>query len=181
MKLVKLEEGVFEIDAFLPVEECDSLIALSEAIGFKQADVQTLSGRQLLTNIRNNERVDYLSNTLAKVYWQKIAELNLPICEGKNAIGISSNFRFYKYQLGQKFSMHRDGRQSIGENETLYTLLVYLNEDCIGGETFFREGNLKVLLKKGLAIIFEHSLWHQGVDVKSGVKYVLRSDIVYGE
>lgn len=57
--------------------------------------------------------------------------------------------------------------------------LIYLNEGCLGGETLFRQGNLKVSPKMGSAILFEHQLWHQGAEVESGVKFVLRSDVVY--
>ncbi|GGX22516.1 prolyl hydroxylase family protein [Undibacterium macrobrachii] len=180
MKLVKLEENVFEIPAFLTDEECDSLIQLSESIGFNAADVQTTSGRQYYTHIRNNERADYQSSSLAETYWKLLCRFELPNHENRNANGLSPHFRFYKYLPGQKFNMHKDGRQRIGGNETMYTFLVYLNEDYIGGETLFRNGNLKVSPKKGSAIIFEHQLWHQGVEVESGMKYVLRSDVVYG-
>lgn len=179
MNLVKLEENVFEVESFLSSEECDSLVELSESIGFKSADVQTKSGRQLLASIRNNERVDYQSDELAETYWRRLEKLGLPCYEGKNAIALSPYFRFYKYLPGQKFNMHKDGRQRVGANETLYTFLVYLNEGCIGGETLFRQGNLKVSPKKGAAVIFEHHLWHQGVEVESGVKFVVRSDLVY--
>jgi hypothetical protein len=179
MNLVKLEENVFEICSFLSVEECDLLIEFSESIGFKEADVQTKAGRQLLTIIRNNERVDHHSNEYAELYWQRLSKLKLPFYEGKSPIGLSPYFRFYKYLPGQKFNMHKDSRQSVGGNETLFTFLTYLNEGCLGGETLFRQGNLKVSPKKGSAIIFEHHLWHQGVEVESGVKFVLRSDIVY--
>lgn len=179
MNLVKLEENVFAISSFLSAKECDLLIELSESIGFKEADVQTKAGRQLLTFIRNNERVDYQSNEHAEQYWQRLSTLKLPSFEGKSPIGLSPYFRFYKYLPGQKFNMHKDGRQSVDGNETLFTFLIYLNEGCLGGETLFRQGNLKISPKKGSAIIFEHHLWHQGVEVESGVKYVLRTDIVY--
>jgi prolyl 4-hydroxylase len=179
MNLVKLEENIFEISAFLSFEECDLLIELSESIGFKEADVETKAGRQLLTNIRNNERVDYQSSVHAELYWQRLSNLQLPSFEGKSPIGLSPYFRFYKYQPGQKFNMHKDGRQNVCGNETLFTFLIYLNDGCHGGETLFRQGNLKVSPKKGSAIVFEHHLWHQGVEVESGVKFVLRSDIVY--
>jgi hypothetical protein len=75
--------------------------------------------------------------------------------------------------------MHKDGRQTVGGNETLFTFLIYLNEGCVGGDTIFRQGNLNVTPKVGTAIIFEHHLWHQGVEVESGLKFVLRSDIIY--
>jgi hypothetical protein len=31
-----------------------------------------------------------------------------------------------------------------------------------------------------MALIFRHELFHEGAEVKSGKKYVLRSDVMYG-
>ena len=87
-----------------------------------------------------------------------MSSFQLPIYEQKIAVGISPYFRFYKYQPGQLFNMHKDGRQLVGKNETLFTFLIYLNAGCVGGETLFREGNLKICPKKGTAIFFEHIL-----------------------
>ena len=97
----------------------------------------------------------------------------------KVQLGCRHILDFTNTNRGQKFNMHKDGRQNVCGNETLFTFLIYLNDGCHGGETLFRQGNLKVSPKKGSAIVFEHHLWHQGVEVESGVKFVLRSDIVY--
>ena len=102
MNLVKLEQNIFEISSFLSNEECDLLIELSESIGFKEADVQTKTGREMMTSIRNNERVDYRSDEYADLYWRRLSTLSLPSFEGKQAVGLSPNFRFYKYQPGQE-------------------------------------------------------------------------------
>jgi prolyl 4-hydroxylase len=153
MILEKLKDNVYEINSFLSSTECDDLINLSESLGYKKADVQTKSGRQLLTTVRNNERVDYYSEEFSCEYWKRSSSFQLPIYEQKSAVGISPYFRFYKYQPGQRFNMHKDGRQLVGKNETLFTFLI-----CVGRETLFREGNLKICHKKGTAIFFEHYL-----------------------
>jgi len=129
--------------------------------------------------IRNNERVDFESAELAKQWWIKLSDSNLPVINGMNAIGISSRFRFYKYTPGQKFNMHKDGRQTIEDKTTLLTLLVYLNDGYSGGSTKFRQDDIEVLPSVGKALIFDHHLWHQGVEVQTGVKYVLRTDIIF--
>ena len=48
-------EHVFVIDGFLSAEECERLIARSEAIGYEAASV----GDVLIPQIRNNARVDF--------------------------------------------------------------------------------------------------------------------------
>ena len=57
------------------------------------------------------------------------------------------------------------------------TLMVYLNDIFEGGETVFNETTIKP--QKGMALIFHHTLVHEGAAVTTGRKYVLRSDVMY--
>jgi prolyl 4-hydroxylase len=68
------------------------------------------------------------------------------------------------------------------------SVLIYLNDDYEGGHTNFLDGNNKqgptkiafsVQPVTGTAIIFEHHLLHEGEILKKGVKYILRTDIMY--
>jgi len=170
---------IFELDDFLSINECLTFIEQSEAEGFTSADVQLEGARSLLSDIRNNERLNYFSEELAVKFWKRLSETDFPEILCKKAIGISPYFRFYKYYAGQKFNMHKDGRQSIGNNKTLCTLLIYLNHNYLGGNTEFRTNNLIIRPKIGSALCFEHHEWHKGCTVDEGVKYVLRTDVVY--
>ncbi|MBH0056370.1 2OG-Fe(II) oxygenase [Pseudoalteromonas sp. SWXJZ94C] len=105
--------------------------------------------------------------------------MEFPTFSDTKAIELSPHFRFYKYFRGHKFNMHKDGKQKIKENETRLTLLIYLNDDYTGGDTLFRTDNISINPVTGTALCFEHHEWHKGSVVTSGVKYVLRTDIVY--
>lgn len=175
----QLSHHIFEIDHFLTNEECQAFIAFSEDQGYQSADVQVFNSRQHLSNIRNNDRVNLHDENLAEQWWEKLSAFDLPTVDGREAVFLSPHFRFYKYSPGQKFNMHKDGRQSISGHETLFTLLVYLNEGYEGGETKFRQDGIEIKAKTGSALIFEHHLWHQGCQLTSGNKYVLRTDIAY--
>ncbi len=75
--------------------------------------------------------------------------------------------------------MHIDGsyRRNL-EEQSFYSFLIYLNDDFEGGETAFRNiGTVKP--KKGTALVFRHRLRHEGKELISGVKYVLRTDVMY--
>ena len=88
-------------------------------------------------------------------------------------------FRFYRYAPGQKFGWHADGpyRRDNGEI-SLLTFMIYLNEGYRGGETRFEW--TKVEGKAGMALVFEHGLIHEGAELTAGLKYVLRSDVMFG-
>lgn len=179
MRLNKRSQSIYTIDSFVSAYKCDLFIQLAEQQGFKPADVDLGSSRKVLTNIRNNERVDHYSESLAREWWSKLEEFELPQIDDLRSVGLSPYFRFYKYQPGQKFNMHKDGRQSIGSDITRFSLLVYLNEGYSGGETQFRQEDLMIKPITGMALLFEHDLWHQGVEITKGIKYVLRTDVVY--
>ncbi|MCF6441823.1 2OG-Fe(II) oxygenase [Pseudoalteromonas luteoviolacea] len=179
MQLCRLDENIFTVHAFLSERECRELIVQSELSGYRNADVQVGVSRSYLSNIRNNHRVNWISESLAEQLWKKLSHMTMPNIEGKRAIGLSPHFRFYRYTPGQKFNMHKDGRQSVSGGVTMMTLLVYLNDDYEGGCTQFRQSNLEVHAAIGKSLIFEHHLWHKGNEVLTGVKYVLRTDIVY--
>ena len=55
--------------------------------------------------------------------------------------------------------------------------MIYLNDNYVGGETTFNE--ISILPKQGKALIFQHDLEHEGSSVIQGIKYVLRTDIMY--
>ena len=68
-------------------------------------------------------------------------------------------------------------RRDNGEESQL-TFMIYLNKGYRGGTTRFEE--IEVTGGLGMALVFEHGLFHEGAEVLEGVKYVLRSDVMYG-
>jgi len=57
--------------------------------------------------------------------------------------------------------------------------MVYLNEDFTGGTTAFHDFGVEATPRTGAALLFQHQLLHEGCVVRSGIKYVLRSDVMY--
>ena len=59
--------------------------------------------------------------------------------------------------------------------------MVYLNGDFEGGETTFEISRdpVRVVPRTGMALVFYHRLLHEGAEVLTGRKYVLRSDVMY--
>jgi hypothetical protein len=45
--------------------------------------------------------------------------------------------------------------------------------------TRFHDYEIDVVPRTGMALLFQHRVWHEGCEVTSGVKYVLRSDVMY--
>jgi len=180
MQFESITDSIFEIKNFLSPEECAELISNSERLGFAEAGVSTSTGAQMMKGIRNNYRLEYGNPVLAEQLWQR-ARPWLPVeLDGATAIGLYDLFRFYRYDVGERFNKHKDG--SIRLNESVvsrWTFLLYLNDGFEGGETEF-EG-LTVVPQLGNALCFRHELRHKGCPVLQGRKYVLRTDVLYQE
>ena len=85
-----------------------------------------------------------------------------------------------RYTKGQEFKVHFDTLYTSDLNSRFHTLLLYLNDDFSGGETFFPEVDMKIRPKTGRLLHFinkkqtgERILYsaHAGLPVENGVKY----------
>lgn len=178
MEVTQLNDKIFTISDVLSLEECQHYIDYTEQVGYAPAPVTTSRGPKMMPDFRNNERVMYDDVALANILWQRIQNYVPANLRTLKAVGLNERFRFYKYLPGQEFKEHMDGRFQRNKQEaSLLTLLVYLNGDCKGGETKFRD--ITVAPQPGLALIFRHKVLHAGTPVIEGVKYVLRSDVMY--
>lgn len=172
------------IEGLLSADECRGWIDLAEQLGFYDAPINLGGGVEARRpDIRNNQRTLIDDAERAAALWQRTEPL-LPehiLRSGREtATGFNERLRFYRYQPGQRFALHRDGyyRRPDGSETSRMSFLIYLNEGFEGGETDLLELGV-VTPKTGLALCFRHSYLHEGRAVRSGVKYVLRTDIMY--
>ncbi|RFS19664.1 oxidoreductase, 2OG-Fe(II) oxygenase [Chitinophaga silvatica] len=178
--LTTVSPEIFIINNFLTREECATLIEKSEAVGYEEAKIQMGDGTQrLVKSVRNNERVFSTDLQLA----QDLAERVLPFAPKGHGncqpIGLNELFRFYRYKPGQRFRMHPDNAYVRNVHEaSQYTFLIYLNDGYTGGETIFATGEV-IRPSTGMALMFYHPLRHEGAMLTEGVKYVIRTDIMY--
>jgi predicted 2-oxoglutarate/Fe(II)-dependent dioxygenase YbiX len=177
MRITHHSDRAFSVQAMLSPAECRQLIDLAEAHGFAPAGVRTTQGPTPMPLVRNNERVLVEDAAWVASVWHRLDAVALPSSDGQAACGLPKDLRFYRYVAGQRFKMHKDGPWTEDGLTSQLTLLVYLNDGFTGGDTVFRD--FRVAPKQGDALLFVHDTWHEGAAVESGVKYVLRSDVLY--
>lgn len=178
MKVVHHTSAIWTIEGFLTATECRELIKVSEAIGYQEAEVSLPGGAKMMKGLRNNYRLLYQDVDLAEHYWHKLKGCCPQAIEASVAVGLNEQFRFYKYALNQQFKRHIDGRfKRNEEEESRITFMIYLNEDFTGGQTAFDQ--VSITPKTGTALCFIHEQKHEGRPVENGIKYVLRSDVLY--
>jgi hypothetical protein len=85
-----------------------------------------------------------------------------------------------RYLPGNHFGPHTDTpfRDQNG-NVTKLSLVLYLNDDYSGGETSFPGIPLDVKPEVGKILLFAPDLLHLSKAILSGVKYIIRSEILY--
>ena len=180
---------ILTIDDFLSKTICDALVLKTEDLNYKKAPI-TIDGSkgifEMNSEIRNNTRVIVDEDFLAFSLFQQIKKY-LPSTY-KNIwqlTKLNPRFRYYRYGVDQKFSPHIDGKyRESNICESKLTLLVYLSEDFTGGETTFfgkdeTDLRFKITPKIGQVLVFDHHQLHAGETVTSGIKYVLRTDVMY--
>jgi hypothetical protein len=108
-------------------------------------------------------------------------------------VKVNERMRFLRYGPGNYFKSHHDGTYETpsGDLRSFYTLHLYLNDsvanggDVQGGATTFHGAagmshRLDVDPKMGRVLIFQHAhLLHCGDEVQQGIKYTMRSDLMY--
>ncbi len=163
-------------------EECRRLIDRIEATGPTPAPITTHHGFVMRPEVRNNTRVMFDDATLSARLFAAVAATLPKELNGRVPAGANERLRCYRYEPGQYFAPHRDGRFRRDAREASeLTLMVYLNDGFEGGTTRFLLEGVDVAPRAGMALLFHHHLLHEGAVVTAGVKYALRSDVMYRE
>jgi hypothetical protein len=181
---VGVRQDIFLVRDFLTRKECSDFIELSENAGYEGAKIATAAGHVVAKDIRNNDRLIWSDDRLARQWWDRAGAFFPPSFGRWQAIGFNERFRFYRYEPGQKFAQHVDlsFERSSGEISWM-TFMVYLNANYTGGNTKFDLSNepnpVVVTPEQGTALAFMHDRLHEGEELITGVKYVLRTDVMY--
>ena len=171
---------VWTIPDVMSAAECADEITRIEQLGPAAAPISTPRGFEMRPDVRNNERVMFDDVPLAERLFARIRDALPPVLCGMRAASANERFRCYRYSPGQQFAAHYDGAYVRNAQErSLLTLIVYLNDDFDGGRTAFLDFGLEAIPKAGTALVFQHLLLHEGCTVHAGVKYAMRSDVMY--
>ncbi|KFK26798.1 hypothetical protein AALP_AA8G294900 [Arabis alpina] len=195
---------LFTVENCLTADESKGFIQIAESLGFTH---QGSRGPAYGEAYRDNHRISVNDPVLADTIWQSgLSNLFSDFkIRRKVAVGLNPNLRFYRYSAGQHFGRHIDESVDLEDGKrTYYTLLIYLSgsntksnskskkndsssaEHLVGGETVFYGSRNSIVAEvapmEGMALFHIHGekcMLHEGRNVSKGVKYVLRSDVVF--
>ena len=202
--------GAFQLLDVLSNDECARLITLTESLGYL-ADAAV----SLPRSIRHNHNATWVADDVSTdIIWQRCRAQfrSSDDFDGKQALGINSRFRFYRYGEGDYFAAHSDGSwpgsrvidgeliaNAFDDRWSQLTFLLFLSEYYLGGATQFYvdaqdatrpargvEGARKVEIRTplGAALCFPHGMHplhclHSSQAIQSGLKYIIRSDVLF--
>lgn len=171
---------VWTVDGVLTAEECAALITRIDASRPEVATIDAPGGPKLDTATRNNTRVIFDDAALAADLFSRVRAHLPEELMGMRAVGANERFRCYRYDVGQRFAPHLDGSfVRDAQERSLLTFMVYLNEGFEGGETAFLDLDRVIVPRAGSALFFQHPIPHEGCTVTRGVKYAIRTDVMY--
>ncbi|KAJ5701179.1 hypothetical protein N7488_008727 [Penicillium malachiteum] len=186
--------------------ECKAIIAAGESVNFIP-DVPLREDGDMSVLAHNFYWI--IDTTFHDMLWARIQSYVPQSIDGRLVRGINRRFRVYRYVPGAEYRCHIDGAwppsgilpddtyvyDSSPEDKrqsSMYTFLLYLNDEFEGGETTFfmpaaREGTLNAYPVRpvmGAVAIFPHgeangALLHEGTGVRKGAKYIIRTDVEY--
>ncbi|KAI0130464.1 hypothetical protein BJ170DRAFT_681911 [Xylariales sp. AK1849] len=196
------------IDNVLTIEECQSLLSLVEPADgtpWPAAGLSTYDGGEVQdTEFRKCGRIIYRSPELADSLLKRIMPFlppqvvslkDSPEITGPNPMlnnepwkisRLRKDLRFLKYEPGGFFKPHCDSMLTDMKRSFL-TVHLYLNDEGLeGGATSFlistepHYQDVKVNPKAGSVLVFQQrDMYHEGCEVTKGVKYTVRTDVLY--
>ena len=187
--------------------ECTAIIAAGEATQFiPDTPIRSDGGEE---SVLAHNFYWIIDTAFHDKLWERVRSYVPASCDGRVARGLNRRFRVYRYVPGAEYRCHIDGAwppsgiSPKGEYQydssppekrqsSLYTFLIYLNDDFEGGETTYflpgvKEGTLNAYPLKpvqGAVAVFPHgerrgAPLHEGTGVRRGAKYVVRTDVEY--
>jgi len=195
---VEKNKDAFTLNHVFSNEESAKLIQLTECHGYAMLISAIKGGKG-----RTNTRMCTDDASLSDIIFERIKH-HLPKTyrvHGQTWVlcGLNNVFRFCKYTKNQRFNMHCDKRVDSPEYKreqkaSFYTVNIYLNDgrrDYKGGKTMFFNKNYQngkwkpsshIVGEPGLALVFNHfprRYQHSGQALQSGIKYIVRTDVIY--
>jgi len=177
----------FTLEDVLSADECVRLIEAAESIGFAQAGLGRAGEQVVRTEVRDSGRLITEDPALAHLILRRVHPHLPRFWKGRRLVGLNEQLKFLRYHPGQQFAAHYDGafERPGTQNRTYLTLQLYLSTEHIeGGATIFcgalADKGTRCDPRPGRALIFQHNLLHEGEEVRSGVKYTIRTDVEYG-
>ena len=171
------------IENVLNTLECDIIINIGKNMGFTDTQYNKYKKQYTDSNIRTNKMCVLENNSLSNKIYNKIKDI-LPL----GTTHINNYLRCMEYKQGDYIVKHKDAKfnnyllsnMNNKKFNSKYSLITYLS-DCEGGETrIYNDTNTyyDIKPKQGSIFIFHQDLYHEGLPVINGIKYIIVTELL---
>lgn len=171
---------VWTVDDALPPELCAAYARRLREGVTEVAPIAGHDGPEIDLAVRNNTRLMWDDADEANSLLDRVAARVPRVLSGMKLAGANPRLRLYRYGPGERHGTHWDTVVELaGGVKSLLTLVFYLNDDFEGGATDFPELERRIEPRAGSALLFQHRILHEAMEVRAGEKLVLRTDVLY--
>jgi hypothetical protein len=104
------------------------------------------------------------------------------VVDGAQLVGIKPQLRCVTLVAGQSTELHSDPSRICSEGMRSHlSVVVFLNDDFVGGGLEFPCLQQRVCARAGRAVLFHHGLEHRDLAVEAGRAFVLQAEVFYSE
>jgi predicted 2-oxoglutarate/Fe(II)-dependent dioxygenase YbiX len=188
-KLFGLEEdsiAVIEVPHLFNETECEYIIELGKSKGLSPLQTNKY-GDKIDSELRTDLNTAFENPILTRFLMDrlcKVVPLYLEREQPAAFAGLNPLLRFNLYPEGTYFKEHVDGvfYSAVHPTCSVYTMILYLNDDFSAGETVLHIDGTKrmsIVPQIGKVLILDQRIKHEGRPVSLGEKMTLRTDIMY--
>ena len=158
MKAIKIDENVYEFKNFLNQHEIDTLV--EHLVGLKEDNwVESKDNWNRRRTPLYGYPMDQISNRINSIFISgHIDELSMAS----------------RYLTGDRMSVHRDEE---GYKKINWGIVIYLNNDYLGGEIYYPELDIVHKPEPGSMILHAGNIPHGVYAVTEGIKYMMTTFI----
>ncbi|XP_049849811.1 uncharacterized protein LOC126320393 isoform X2 [Schistocerca gregaria] len=182
VEVVSWKPRIFHFHNFLDESECDQIVEIGNKESLKRSMVLGNDGKPVLNPARTSYGAflsDHKTAPLIKNIARRIEEWT-GVPEENGEI-----FYLLRYRNGEEYKPHMDWfnndlLKQVERGQRIMTVLMYLSDVELGGETWFPKPDIKVNPKKGDALLFYNVMptnkadelaLHGSLPVMSGTKW----------
>ncbi len=165
-----------------PINEIEGFLTPEECARFRDLVLHTPEDSTCFTDTGVFTNRKWTDAILAQWFFDRLAQHCIA---DPNLIRPNNLIMCGLYAPGNVFGMHTDTGLYYNRatcERSRWTLLIYLNDDYVGGTTSFFDDKWKltrtVVPKPGKAILFDIDLWHRGEIVTEGHKLWIGCEII---
>eukprot|EP00403_Amphidinium_massartii_P031023 CAMPEP_0178406322 /NCGR_PEP_ID=MMETSP0689_2-20121128/18852_1 /TAXON_ID=160604 /ORGANISM="Amphidinium massartii, Strain CS-259" /LENGTH=232 /DNA_ID=CAMNT_0020027359 /DNA_START=72 /DNA_END=770 /DNA_ORIENTATION=- len=179
------DKEIWVVDGLFTEDECEALIRASEDHGYGATNYPK--------SYRGNLRLISTDKSLSELVWSRLRPYVPATLKHKgatwDAVGLNECWRLAKYYPSDRFCGHCDAHfERSGSEMSMLTVNIYMNGGFEGGSTRFyfadrSKPDVAIEPKPGRCLLFRQppaaSLYHDGEELRTGTKYLFRSDVMY--